>query len=409
MNILIAPDSFKESLEAIEVCEAIKAGFSNVFPDAAYTLLPLADGGEGTSAVLSYVLDGQWRQIQVRDPLMRPITAKYFLTADGMAVIEIAEACGLHLLTKDERNPLIASSFGVGEMIVDAIDQGATNILIGLGGSATNDAGAGMLQVLGVKLQDAKGTALKPGGSNLSQLHSIEHQALYNLLSDVTITVACDVTSPLCGPTGASHVFGPQKGATPEQVQSLDNALGIFAQVTNAHNISKTDCREFEGAGAAGGLGFGLMAYCNAKLKSGFDTIADIVELDKHLALADVVITGEGMFDAQTAMGKVASGVAKRAKQHNVPVIAICGAVDRPDELSAATTNDIKSASIDESSLLTSLQFETDLFDIVVPSLQKLDSLEQVFANANRNVAHTAYQIATTLKLGKNIAAIKSR
>ena len=151
------------------------------------------------------------------------------------------------------------------------------------------------------------------------------------------------------------------------------------------------------------------MAYCNAKLKSGFDTIADIVELDKHLASADVVITGEGMFDAQTAMGKVASGVAKRAKQHNVPVIAICGAVDRPNELSAATTNDIKLASIDESPLLASLQFETDLFDIVVPSLQKLDSLEQVFANADRNVAHTAYQIATALKLGKNIAAIKSR
>ncbi|WP_296206536.1 glycerate kinase [Psychrobacter sp. UBA3962] len=385
MNILIAPDSFKESLEAIDVCNAIKQGFSQVYPEANYTLLPLADGGEGTSSVLSYVLDGHWQHVQVHDPLMRPITAKYFLTAEAVAVIEIAEACGLHLLKSDERNPLIASSFGVGEMIADAIGKGATDLLIGLGGSATNDAGAGMLQALGVKLQDATGDALKPGGSNLSQLHSIDHQTLHDLLSGIKITVACDVTSPLCGPTGASHVFGPQKGATSDEVLILDKALAHFAAVTHAYNVSDDYCSCIEGAGAAGGLGFALMAYCQAELKSGFDTIAEVVALDKHLAKADLVITGEGKIDAQTAMGKVASGVALRAKAINpeLPVIAICGSVDR----------DIGAANC----------FDNSPFDIALPSIQKLDKLDNILAGAYPNVAQTAYQLAITLKLGQHL------
>lgn len=385
MNILIAPDSFKESLEAIDVCNAIKQGFSQVYSEANYTLLPLADGGEGTSSVLSYVLDGHWQEVQVHDPLMRPITAKYFLTAEGIAVIEIAEACGLHLLKSDERNPLIASSFGVGEMIADAIAKGATNLLIGLGGSATNDAGAGMLQALGVKLQDTTDTALKPGGSNLSQLHSIEHQTLQNLLSGIKITVACDVTSPLCGPTGASHVFGPQKGATSDEVLILDKALAHFATVTHAYNVSDDCCSCIEGAGAAGGLGFALMAYCQAELKSGFDTIAEVVALDKHLAKADLVITGEGKLDAQTAMGKVASGVALRAKAINpeLPVIAICGSVDRD--------------------ISTENRFDNSPFDIALPSIQKLDELDIILSGAYANVAQTAYQLATTLKLGQHL------
>lgn len=384
MNILIAPDSFKESLEAIDVCNAIKQGFSQVYPEADYTLLPLADGGEGTSRVLSYVLDGHWQQVQVHDPLIRPIIAKYFLTAEGIAVIEIAEACGLHLLKSNERNPLIASSFGVGEMIADAIGKGATKLLIGLGGSATNDAGTGMLQALGVKLQDATGDALKPGGSNLSQLHSIEHQTLQDLLSGIKITVACDVTSPLCGPTGASHVFGPQKGATSDEVLILDKALAHFAAVTHAHNISD-DCSCIEGAGAAGGLGFALMAYCQAELKSGFDTIAEVVALDKHLAKADLVITGEGKLDAQTAMGKVAGGVASRAKAMNpeLPVIAICGSVDR--------------------NISTESRFDNSPFDITLPSIQKLDKLDNILAGAYPNVAQTAYQLAITLKLGQHL------
>ena len=220
-------------------------------------MLPLADGGEGTSSVLSYVLQGEWQQVQVHDPLMRPITAKYFLTTKGIAVIEIAEACGLHLLKSDERNPLIASSFGVGEMIADAIGKGATNLLIGLGGSATNDAGAGMLQALGVKLQDTTGDALKPGGNNLSQLHSIEHQTLQNLLSGIKITVACDVTSR-CAALLAPVMSSAHKGATSDEVLILDKALAHFAAVTHAYNVSDDCCSSIEGAGAAGGLGLCL-------------------------------------------------------------------------------------------------------------------------------------------------------
>jgi len=395
MNILIAPDSFKESLDAIGVCRAIQEGFSQVYPEANYTLLPLADGGEGTSEVLSYVLDGQWREIDVHDPLMRAITAKYLLTADATAVIEIAEACGLHLLADHERNPLIASSYGVGEMILDAINQGAKQILIGLGGSATNDAGTGMLQALGVKILDASGKLLPPGGASLIHTHSIDRTALH-VLSDIKITVACDVTSPLCGSTGASHVFAPQKGATPEQVLSLDQALSHFADVCQTQSICADSCRVSAGAGAAGGLGFGLMAFCAAELKSGFDTIADAVALDKHLTTASLVITGEGKLDSQTAMGKVASGVARQARAHNVPVMAICGSVDRHYSLHSKP-----SASVCADS--NAKAFAMSPFDVVVPSIQKLDSLDKVMAEAYSNVAHTAYQLAVTLKIGQQL------
>ncbi|WP_296404620.1 glycerate kinase [Psychrobacter sp.] len=400
MNILIAPDSFKESLTAVEVCQAIKAGLSQVFPEANYTLLPLADGGEGTSEVLSFVLDGYWRQLTVHDPLMRLITAKYLITKDGTAVIEIAEACGLHLLTEEERNPLITTSFGVGEMITDAIKQGVKSILIGLGGSATNDAGAGMLQALGVKLTDSANNELSPGGSQLNHLKNIQFGALEDLLSEIQISVACDVTSPLCGPTGASHVFGPQKGASIKEVSLLNQALNHFDLVTSAHNVNvkhnNTNFREMEGAGAAGGLGYALMAYCKAELKSGFEIIASLVNLDDHLANVDLVITGEGRFDAQTAMGKVASGVANQAKLHNnLPVIAICGAVDRQHIETVKQRHD--------PSPIYNLYNNTPAFDIVVPSIQKLDNIENILKNAYNNVAITAYQVATGIKLGQNL------
>lgn len=397
MNIVIAPDSFKESLPAIEVCKAIKAGFSQVYPQANYTLLPLADGGEGTAAVLSFVLDGGWREVEVHDPLMRPITAKYYLTSEGMAVIEIAEACGLHLLHPSERNPLLTTTYGVGELVLDAIKQGAKKIFMGLGGSATNDAGAGMLQALGVKLCNRSGNELTPGGAKLREVQTIESQSLPSLLADISITVACDVTSPLCGANGASHIFGPQKGATAEEVLLLDKALSHFAQTTHLHYGNQQDCSEFEGSGAAGGLGYALMAYCNAKLKSGFEIIAEIVELDKKLASADLVITGEGKLDAQTSMGKVASGVALRAKAHNIPVMALCGSVDLHHDYCDLQSSD--SPHFEQSA------FDTSPFNVVVPSIQKLDKLECILAQAYPNVAQTAYQLATTLKLGENLAS----
>ncbi|MGM8909073.1 glycerate kinase [Psychrobacter sp. 1U1] len=377
MKILIAPDSFKESLEALEVCRAIQSGFRQIFPDADYTLLPMADGGEGTSAVLSYVLGGRWKNVVVNDPLMRPITAKYLLLENETAVIEIAHACGLHLLTSEERNPLITSSYGVGELIADALSEGVKRIIIGLGGSATNDAGLGMLMALGVGFYNHDGKSLAQGGSELANLKQIEGEKLHPKLRDTVFEVACDVTNPLCGLSGASAIFGPQKGASPEQVALLDKALSHFAMVFGQHGYQ--DYQNIAGAGAAGGLGFALMTFCGANLKSGFDTVTEAVSLEEHIASADLVITGEGKLDAQTLMGKVAGGISQLAKASHKPVIAICGSVDG---LNPA---------------------QTTQFDVVMPSIQKLDTLDKVLSNAYESIETTAVNIAAAMKLGQSM------
>ena len=377
MKILIAPDSFKESLEALDVCHAIQAGFSQVFPDADYQLLPMADGGEGTSAVLSYVLGGRWKEVRVHDPLMRPISAKYLLLPNATAVIEIAQACGLHLLTVAERNPVIASSYGVGELIVDALDEGVKRIIIGLGGSATNDAGLGMLTALGMTFYDSDDNTLAQGGGALANLQRLDATSFHASVLDTVFEVACDVTNPLCGTLGASRIFGPQKGASPQQVNDLDQALNHFATICEQQGYK--NYQDIAGAGAAGGLGYALMSFCQAELKSGFDTVAEVANLSQHIADADLVITGEGKLDAQTAMGKVAGGISQIAKASHTPVIAICGSVDG-----------LKSA-------------QTSQFDIIVPSIQKLDSLDNVFKNAYNNIEITAANIAAAIKLGQNI------
>ncbi len=378
MKILIAPDSFKESLNALEVCRAIKSGFTQIFPDADYTLLPMADGGEGTSAVLSYALGGRWKEVRVHNPMMQPIIAKYLLLPDATAVIEIAQACGLHLLTANHRNPLSTSSFGVGEMIADALEEGVKRIIIGLGGSSTNDAGLGMLMALGIMFYDYDGDSLAQGGLQLARLQQIDETKFNPKVLDTVFAVACDVTNPLCGPLGASAIFGPQKGANLEQVAMLDNALDNFATICSQHFDNK-DSQNIAGAGAAGGLGFALMTFCNAKLQSGFDTVATAVNLAHHIASADLVITGEGKLDAQTSMGKVASGVSQLAKAHNKPVIAICGSVD-PVE----TTQNIP-------------------FDVVMPSIQKLESIDQVLDKAYNNIEITAKNIAASIRLGQRL------
>ena len=225
MKILIAPDSFKESLEALDVCHAIQSGFSQVFPDADYKLLPMADGGEGTSAVLFYVLGGRWKEVRVYDPLMRPINAKYLLLENETAVIEIAQACGLHLLTTEERNPLITSSYGVGELNADALDEGVKRIIIGLGGSATNDAGLGMLMALGMTFHDSDDNTLAQGGGALANLQRLDATSFHTSVLETVFEVACDVTNPLCGELGASAIFGPQKGASLQQINDLDKDL----------------------------------------------------------------------------------------------------------------------------------------------------------------------------------------
>lgn len=377
MKILIAPDSFKESLEALEVCHAIESGFSQIFPNAEYTLLPMADGGEGTSAVLSYVLGGRWKDVIVNDPLMRPITAKYLLLPDATAVIEIAQACGLHLLTLSERNPSIASSYGVGELIVDALAEGAKRIIIGLGGSATNDAGMGMLTALGMTFHDSDDKMLAQGGSELARLQRLDRTCFHAEVLDTVVEVACDVTNPLCGLLGASTIFGPQKGAIPKQVKQLDASLNHFATVCQRHSYE--DYQNISGAGAAGGLGYALMTFCGATLKSGFDTVAETVNLSQHIADADLIITGEGKLDAQTAMGKVAGGISQLAKSNHTPVIAICGSVDGLKPL------------------------ETSQFDVVMPSIQKVDSIANVLKNTYKNIEITAVNIAAAMRLGQSI------
>lgn len=377
MKILIAPDSFKESVEALDVCHAIQSGFSQVFPDADYKLLPMADGGEGTSAVLSYVLGGRWKEVRVHDPLMRPINAKYLLLENETAVIEIAQACGLHLLTTEERNPLITSSYGVGELIADALDEGVKRIIIGLGGSATNDAGLGMLMALGMTFHDSDDNTLAQGGGALANLQRLDATNFHTSVLETVFEVACDVTNPLCGELGASAIFGPQKGASPQQVNDLDKALTHFASVCEQHGYQ--DHQDIAGAGAAGGLGYALMSFCQAELTSGFDTVAKVTNLSQHIADADLVITGEGKLDAQSAMGKVAGGISHIAKLSHTPVIAICGSVDG---LQPA---------------------QTSQFDVIMPSIQKLESIDNVFKNAYHNIEITAANIAAAIKLGQRI------
>ncbi|WP_298871614.1 glycerate kinase [uncultured Psychrobacter sp.] len=377
MKILIAPDSFKESLEALDVCHAIQSGFSQVFPDADYKLLPMADGGEGTSAVLSYVLGGRWKEVRVHDPLMRPINAKYLLLENETAVIEIAQACGLHLLTTEERNPLITSSYGVGELIADALDEGVKRIIIGLGGSATNDAGLGMLMALGMTFHDSADNTLAQGGGALANLQRLDATNFHTSVLETVFEVACDVTNPLCGELGASAIFGPQKGASPQQINDLDKALTHFASVCEQHGYQ--DHQDIAGAGAAGGLGYALMSFCQAELTSGFDTVAKVTNLSQHIADADLVITGEGKLDAQSAMGKVAGGISHIAKASHTPVIAICGSVDG---LQPA---------------------QTSQFDVIMPSIQKLESIDNIFKNAYHNIEITAANIAAAIKLGQRI------
>lgn len=377
MKILIAPDSFKESVEALDVCHAIQSGFSRVFPDADYKLLPMADGGEGTSAVLSYVLGGRWKEVRVHDPLMRPINAKYLLLGNETAVIEIAQACDLHLLTTEERNPLITSSYGVGELIADALDEGVKRIIIGLGGSATNDAGLGMLMALGMTFHDSDDNTLAQGGGALANLQRLDATNFHTSVLYTVFEVACDVTNPLCGELGASAIFGPQKGASPQQINDLDKALNHFASICAQHGYQ--DHQDIAGAGAAGGLGYALMSFCQAELTSGFDTVAKVTNLSQHIADADLVITGEGKLDAQSAMGKVAGGISQIAKVSHTPVIAICGSVDG---LQPA---------------------QTSQFDVIMPSIQKLESIDNVFKNAYHNIEITAANIAAAIKLGQRI------
>ena len=354
MKIVFAIDSFKGSLSSVQAGEAAAEGVHRVFPRAACVVRPLADGGEGTVDALTAGLGGELRRVTVTGPAGRPVACPYGVIGDT-AVLEMAGAAGITLVSGAARNPLRTTTFGVGEVIRDALAQGCRRFVVGIGGSATNDGGAGMLQALGFRLLDADGRDIPRGGAGLARLVRIVRDDVPPELSACVFQVACDVTNPLCGPNGASAVFGPQKGATPEMVATLDAALAHFADIVEAE-ASRRDAetqrfesrrkeekqeelpqilklrasaplRETPGAGAAGGLGFAFKAFLGAELKRGVDLVLEVTDFERYAAAADVVVTGEGRLDAQTVMGKAPIGVARAAKKYDKPVIAFSGCV----------------------------------------------------------------------------------
>ncbi|HDR1344697.1 TPA: glycerate kinase [Pasteurella multocida] len=379
MRIVIAPDSFKESLTALEVAQAIKIGFQKILPHAEYVLVPMADGGEGTVQSLVDATQGEIINTEVIAPLGNPIQAFFGLSGDKQtAIIEMAAASGLHLVPVEQRNPLKTTSFGTGQLIKAALDLGVKKIILGIGGSATNDAGVGMLQALGALFLDQH---QQPIGFGCEQLQDIMHVDLSQLdprLSSVELEVACDVNNPLCGPRGASAIFGPQKGASVEMVEKLDNALLHFSHMVEQQY--QRNIRDHAGAGAAGGMGGGLLLLPNVSLKSGVEIVIKAVKLDTLVANADLVITGEGRMDSQTAQGKTPSGVAKTAKHFQKPVLAIVGSLKEDYEV-------VYQAGI----------------DAVFPIIRQVESLEATLKCGRENLISAAQNIARFYLLAKHI------
>ncbi len=326
MRIVIAPQSLKGSLTAAEAGLAIARGVQIVYPDAQISIVPIADGGEGTVQALVDATGGTLVQREVTGPLGEPVTAFFGLLGDGQtAAIEMAACAGLPLVPPERRDPRITTTYGVGELIYAALEQHCTHLLIGIGGSATNDGGAGMAQALGAQLMTARGNEIARGGAALSTLAHINPSTLDERLHACKVEVACDVTNPLCGPLGASAVYGPQKGATAETVVELDAALAQYAQIIE-QDLHRS-VKNIPGAGAAGGLGAGLIAFLDAELRPGAQIVLEAVDLEKHLRSADLVITAEGQIDEQTAYGKSVGAVASLAKRYQLPVLALAGSL----------------------------------------------------------------------------------
>jgi glycerate 2-kinase len=338
LRVVIAPDKFKGSLSARDVAEAIARGFARSQPDAALVIMPVADGGDGTAETIVQTLGGSMRAATVRGPHGNPVQAHYgVLDRAGLAVVELAQASGLTLVAAGRNDPLTATTYGTGELIAAAIDGGARRIILAIGGSATNDAGTGALGALGARFLDDSGRELPAGGAALARLARIDVSPLEKRLAGVSIEIASDVRNPLCGPSGAAAVYGPQKGASPEDVRVLDAALGHFADVL-AQTLG-ADVRDVPGAGAAGGAGAGFLALAHATLRPGAQVVLEILDFERHLEGAALVITGEGRLDRQTLAGKAPYAVAQAAKKRAIPVVAIAGSV-------AVSTQDLELASI---------------------------------------------------------------
>lgn len=326
MKFLLASDSYKGSLSTLQVAEQIKKGVMKVFPDAEFICVPVADGGEGTVDTMVTNLGGEYRTVEVTAPDGRRIKAQYGLLKNKKVVIEMAAASGLPIVPKENRNVMTATTYGTGEMIRAALSEDCDQIYIGIGGSATNDGGVGMAQALGYSFRDINGCEVGFGGGELKKIVTIDASNVDKRLKDKQIVVMSDVINPLCGKTGASAIYGPQKGATPDQVKELDEGLKHFARLVKEQ--MGLDLLDMPGAGAAGGLGAGLVAFTGAKIKSGIETVLEVAGFKEKLDWADIVITGEGKIDSQSVLGKVISGISEMAKEKDVPVIAVSGAID---------------------------------------------------------------------------------
>lgn len=333
MKIVIACDSYKEALEAPQVCRAIARGILSVYPKADIVLIPLADGGEGTAEILGLATAAKKMKIKVLDPLFRPVMASYYLSGDGqIAFMDMAEASGLNRVSRNERNPLKTSTLGTGEMIAHAVNQGVRRILMGIGGSATNDGGMGMATALGYSFFDAFGQKLQGRGEDLARIDRISGFLKWKP-QKVAVEVLCDVKNPLFGPKGASRTYGPQKGASGHAVEMLDRGLMNLSEKVKLFN--GMDMANVPGSGAAGGLGYGLKVFLDASLRSGTQAVLDYTGVKDHLRHADLVITGEGRLDTQTASGKLIDGLSRLAGEMEVPIIALCGQLDATaDQLS---------------------------------------------------------------------------
>jgi glycerate 2-kinase len=387
MKIILAPDSFKGNLTSLQVAAAFEKGVRRVLPKAKCIKVPMADGGEGTVQSLVDATGGKFIRKQVTGPAGNRVSARYGMLADGeTAVIEMAEASGLPLVSGRQKNPLKTTTYGTGELMLDAAKRGAKKIIIGIGGSATNDGGVGMAQALGVRFLNKQGNEIKQFGSGgmIYKIAGIDMTGLDPLIKKTKIIVACDVNNPLCGKKGASNVFGPQKGATPAMVKTLDDNLKHLGAIIKKD--LKKSVVNVKGAGAAGGLGAGLLAFTKAKMKSGVDIVVEATNLNKHLKGADFVITGEGRVDFQTAFGKTPSGVAKAARKNRVPTIAIGGGIT--DDANGVFQHGI---------------------DGLESACARDMSLEEAIAHSKAHLANAAERVVRLILIGKKMGANKNR
>ena len=374
-KIIIAPDSFKGSLTSIEVANAIEEGIKKGITNCEIVKLPIADGGEGTMDTLVSDLKGKKIKIKAHDPLMRPIKVEYGLVQNGKtAVIEMAIANGLTLLDIAEQNPSATTTFGTGEIIKDALKRGCHSFLIGIGGSATNDAGTGMLKALGYRFIDKNGKETDGTGNSLSKITKIDESRVMPELKEAQFTIACDVNNPFSGPNGAAYVYAPQKGANEHMVKELDKGMESFRQLIE--KVKGLNLNTIPGTGAAGGLGGGFVAFLNAELKPGIEMVLQAIDFDKHLLNSDLVITAEGKLDKQTAMGKAASGILDAASQKKIPVIAIGGTVEDKEVLLKRGFSSLFSTTPSTMSLKEAMLPETAKRNIIKTTEQIIRSIE---------------------------------